>query len=158
MMDYQWPPAELKEKYKDMWTPVSVDAYWSEFLKTRELEHDGRVVHTLSTWNLRDPNSPSTTPEVPHTGDPHKLRKRSVDDEDAGGPSGLKKARIDERRQLTPTARERPIATPRRSARIRNMEHDFKGAPRSAAGAMFAAGAPCYSRPSKRRPGTRPRK
>ncbi|KAH9849497.1 hypothetical protein C2E23DRAFT_737101 [Lenzites betulinus] len=159
IMDYCWPRGELKEKYKDMWTPVHVDTYWSEFLKTRELEHDDRVVHTLSTWDLRDPNSPSTTPEVLHTGDSHELRKHPVDDEDTGGPSE-KKPRIDKDRQLTPTTRDRPIATPRRSGRIRNIELKFKGVPRSAVGAMSESDEASNSwlQASKRRSGTRSRK
>ncbi|KAI0632323.1 hypothetical protein C8Q77DRAFT_1279367 [Trametes polyzona] len=50
VMNYHSPMGEDKEKYKDMWDPARLDAFWSEFLATRELDKDDRMVHTLSMF------------------------------------------------------------------------------------------------------------
>ncbi|KAI0671012.1 hypothetical protein C8Q78DRAFT_1078957 [Trametes maxima] len=65
VVDFNAPPPELAEKYKDMWTPEKLDAYWTEFLATHELERNNRSVHQVSKHELYDSRSPPTPPPSP---------------------------------------------------------------------------------------------
>ncbi|KAI0324173.1 hypothetical protein GY45DRAFT_450849 [Cubamyces sp. BRFM 1775] len=65
VMNYHRPPNEEYEKYRGMWEPEKLDAFWSNFLETHELERDDRTVHKISMVSYYDPNSPPTAPPTP---------------------------------------------------------------------------------------------
>ncbi|KAH9849496.1 hypothetical protein C2E23DRAFT_888207 [Lenzites betulinus] len=125
IMNYFWPPPELKERNKDMWDPVRIDAYWAEFLRTHTLERDNRVVHKIAHHGLSDLKSPPTTPSGSHTEDTPLSCKRHLEPSDNNNalvPTKL--PRIDDGGHYSSptvcTPRRRVAAHPfRRSERIR---------------------------------------
>lgn len=110
VMDFHFPPAALREKYKDAWDAARLDAFWSEFLENRVLEGDDRVVHTLSSSGPYD-SPPSPTPAPSSQPESRKRDMSPSDCADAVVPIP-KKARRAEGKM-----------TPRRSERIRNQQN-----------------------------------
>ncbi|KAI0823291.1 hypothetical protein BC628DRAFT_1325485 [Trametes gibbosa] len=123
IMDYFWPPINLKEQYKDMWDPARIDAYWAEFLQTQTLERDDRVVHEISNRGHYDRNSPPTTPGR-QSDALATVRKRPLEVSDSEHTQRERKARAVEGEHSQPTraARGHSATTPRRSERIRHQQ------------------------------------
>ncbi|KAI0324169.1 hypothetical protein GY45DRAFT_1263369 [Cubamyces sp. BRFM 1775] len=65
VLNYHSPMAKDREKYKGMWEPDKLDAYWADFLKTHELERNDRAEHKISMSSRYDPDSPPTVPPTP---------------------------------------------------------------------------------------------
>ncbi|KAI0775522.1 hypothetical protein BD413DRAFT_470915 [Trametes elegans] len=74
VMDYHSPPEALREAYADKWSnPDHLDAFWTEFLRTRTLERADRVEHTISMTGFYDVDSVTTsTHRSVHTSSPAK--------------------------------------------------------------------------------------
>ncbi|KAI0632324.1 hypothetical protein C8Q77DRAFT_1060473 [Trametes polyzona] len=104
VLNFHGPLPEDREKYKDMWNCAQLDAFWSQFLRTRELDEDDRQVHKLSMSGCYDLASPPTT----HTPSTHPKHPR---------PSAASRPSKRARRGPSPTD------PPRRSDRIRNQQH-----------------------------------
>ncbi|KAJ3013509.1 hypothetical protein NUW54_g1573 [Trametes sanguinea] len=86
VMDYHHPPSTTLYAYNDKWNAATLEAFWSQFLETHELERDNRVVHRISKVSRYDRNSPDTpTPPLPSpTSEPKRgLAESSPDIEDA---------------------------------------------------------------------------
>ncbi|KAI9062464.1 hypothetical protein FKP32DRAFT_1574035 [Trametes sanguinea] len=149
VMDYHHPPSTSLYAYNDKWNAATLEAFWSQFLETHELERDNRVVHHISKTSRYDRNSPDTpTPPLPSpTPDPKRGRAESRPDfedarevkkgrvaDEAAAPSPAKAVAPAEPNPLrepgSPSSRrsgrEHPpdpsTSTPRRSERIRNRQ------------------------------------
>ncbi|KAL1950768.1 hypothetical protein VTO73DRAFT_5892 [Trametes versicolor] len=111
VMDFHFPPASLREKYKDAWDAAHLDAFWSEFLENRVLEGDDRVVHTLPSSGPYD-SPPSPTTPAPSSQPESRKRDMSPSDYvDAVVPNPKKARRAEGKIAL------------RRSERIRNQQN-----------------------------------
>ncbi|KAL7281487.1 hypothetical protein ACG7TL_004802 [Trametes sanguinea] len=80
MLDYHHPRKVGDPKPTDRWKPEVVDAYWSHFLETHDLERDNRTVHHLIKFEQYDPDSPESEP--PPSPSPPRPSKPSVDSGD----------------------------------------------------------------------------
>ena len=47
VMNFNGPPRDSGDEYKDKWYLDQLDAYWSDFLRTRALEHGDRVLNEV---------------------------------------------------------------------------------------------------------------
>ncbi|OSD07056.1 hypothetical protein PYCCODRAFT_1449760 [Trametes coccinea BRFM310] len=77
MLDYHHPRKVGDPKLTDRWKPEVVDAFWSHFLETHDLERDNRTVHHLIKFEQYDPDSPESEPRPSPS--PPRPSKRSVD-------------------------------------------------------------------------------
>ncbi|KAI0324546.1 hypothetical protein GY45DRAFT_1331411 [Cubamyces sp. BRFM 1775] len=64
-LDHHNPRSQGLKVYKEKWTPEAVDAFWTEFLETHELERDNRRVNRVSLAAFYDWNSLSDPPALP---------------------------------------------------------------------------------------------
>ena len=89
VMDFHSPRPDQQVEYKDKWSdPEQLDAYWSDFLRTRTLGRDNRAEHKLDEYDHYDSiTPPSPTPyyvpsrrlsETPPPTFPRK-RKRQIE-------------------------------------------------------------------------------
>ncbi|EIW59068.1 uncharacterized protein TRAVEDRAFT_46378 [Trametes versicolor FP-101664 SS1] len=125
--DFHSPPPSLEEKYKDAWDAAHLDAFWSEFLQTRVLENDDRVVHKLVNPDRR--SLPAFPPAAPPSAGPasrkHHVSPPGDTDVDTPAPkkrrTELQKAPAASHISPVRTRRGRLLAAsaPRRSERIR---------------------------------------
>ncbi|KAJ2989296.1 hypothetical protein NUW54_g8831 [Trametes sanguinea] len=60
VLDYHHPPSTPIWERSDKWNAETLEAFWSHFLETHELERDNRVVHRISKASRYDRNSPDT--------------------------------------------------------------------------------------------------
>ncbi|KAJ8468976.1 hypothetical protein ONZ51_g9289 [Trametes cubensis] len=158
VMNYHSPLIHEREKYRGMWEPDELDAFWSSFLETHELERDNRTVHKLSMVSHYDPDSPPTDPPTPPSPSPlpyADFTSSSSDVDPDEGPE-RKRSRIDDTqlaRACSPApARGGGGGSPvvvslflRRSQRIRDQQNK----PKAVAGAVPAP-PPAASAPRKR--------
>ncbi|KAI9067356.1 hypothetical protein FKP32DRAFT_1563738 [Trametes sanguinea] len=140
MMDYHCPPKDGDPKPTDRWKPEIVDAYWSHFLETHDLERNNRTVRHLIKFEQYDPDSPESEPrpspprpskhrievggsDTAHEERPRKIRRRSNIVADASSLAPHHSSTAD-RRTTSPDAHT-PL---RRSQRIRARETTSKSA------------------------------
>ncbi|KAH9849514.1 hypothetical protein C2E23DRAFT_839569 [Lenzites betulinus] len=124
MAKLQRPRLGGSTEFGEQWTPEHVDAFWSDFLKTRSLERDNRIVHDITKTEYRDYSELSKTlsvaPIPPPTGkrravdrpsnDRIAKRRRSLRSQDAAGP------------RPTDIVSSRIVDGRRRSERIRTLQ------------------------------------
>ncbi|KAJ3006457.1 hypothetical protein NUW54_g3930 [Trametes sanguinea] len=148
VLDYHHPPSTPIWERSDKWNAETLEAFWSHFLETHELERDNRVVHRISKASRYDRNSPDTpTPPLPSaTPDPKRGRAESspvLEDgrevkkgrfaDEAGTPPARAIASADPvsaRKPGSPSSRRSgkdrfpgpSTSTPRRSERIRDRQ------------------------------------
>ncbi|KAI0326081.1 hypothetical protein GY45DRAFT_1374254 [Cubamyces sp. BRFM 1775] len=139
VMNYHSPQIQDREKYKGMWEPDKLDAFWSSFLETHELERDNRTVNKLSMVSHYDPDSPPTDPPTPLSPSPipyADFTSSSSDIDPDEGPE-RKRSRLDYAQSARPRspapARGSRAAPPtdvplRRSQRIRAQQNVSKTA------------------------------
>ncbi|KAI0629908.1 hypothetical protein C8Q77DRAFT_1234583 [Trametes polyzona] len=67
MWGFQCPPEHTghTDDYGPKWTGDHIEAFWSEFLRTHELERDNRVVHDIARAGRVDYNDGSLSPTPP---------------------------------------------------------------------------------------------
>ncbi|KAI0629905.1 hypothetical protein C8Q77DRAFT_1139149 [Trametes polyzona] len=121
-------PKEFQEfKYGERWTPEYINAYWSKFLETHELEHDNRVVHDIYE-GPEDYRRLSTTASL--TPPPRRKRAASADDpeDSARNPKRRRSTRLLQR-VPAPSVNGAPAPErgPRRSQRIKAAQQPSTG-------------------------------
>ena len=89
VMGYHGPLPQDYARYSGKWTPEHLDAFWSDFLKTRTLERDNRTVQELSMARYYDLSSLPTDPPTPRD---RARRRRSRDDTDGDLANSFSKA------------------------------------------------------------------
>ncbi|KAI0326085.1 hypothetical protein GY45DRAFT_1259707 [Cubamyces sp. BRFM 1775] len=149
VMNYHSPLKEVRLKYVGMWEPDKLDAFWSDFLSTHELERDNRTVNKLSMASYYDSASPPTDPPTPPRRSRTLVRQRSDDiDEtssiDHADLPEVKRSRLSYNEPVRPRTRASggraiPAADVplRRSQRIRDQQNK----PQAAAMAVLAPSA-----------------
>ncbi|KAI0629909.1 hypothetical protein C8Q77DRAFT_1064573 [Trametes polyzona] len=140
MWRLQNPPRHIEggAEYGPQWTGDHIEAFWSEFLKTYELERDNRVVHNITRPEPADySNLSATQPSLPP-----RLGKRPASGspgEDPAPPDTKRRRSIRLQGHAAAPALSPPAALdvgPRRSQRLKAAQERIQ--PRTGAGATSA--------------------
>ena len=112
VMNYRAPLPDDAQTYKDKWKPEHLDVFWSDFLKTRTLEHDDRVVN-----KARNPNLPLGSLHSSEDGDGGGSSSSQSDSAPSVHPRDTPSE--DEDARIAPVPAEpRPRAAPRGVKRV----------------------------------------
>ncbi|KAH9849521.1 hypothetical protein C2E23DRAFT_905795 [Lenzites betulinus] len=128
MLELQRPSLLKGYEYGEQWTGEGVDAFWSEFLRTRALERDNRIVHDVTKGEDREYNVLSITPLSIQESPP--IGKRSATARNSEMPSPKRARTLRSREAPGPLSKgivsSRVIDGRRRSERIRTIQDRSK--------------------------------
>ncbi|KAI0831732.1 hypothetical protein BC628DRAFT_1407361 [Trametes gibbosa] len=162
MLQFQRPGLEVDRfEYGKLWTPEHVDKFWSEFLETRVLERDDRIVHDITKDGFREYSRLSTTPPVvptpPLPTPPLKGKRYAANrDGDMPNPKRRRSLRVQEASGLHSAVivSSRIVDGRRRSERIRSVQDRPQPREAGASSTRRSSSQPSSTAVQRRCPGT----